>query len=113
MSVTRSWLDLVDAIGEPAARHLAAGFGGQSITVPRDRSRPLLACLAGMEGDPAGKLVWRFGGCKIYVPSLASVDRDARNARICQRRAAGEPLSAIALDEGLTERMARKIARGR
>ena len=54
-----------------------------------------------------------WGGCKIYVPTEASVRRAARDSRIRRRRADGTTTTRIAREECLSVRQVCNIlARG-
>ena len=61
-----------------------------------------------------GRMVREWGGCKIYVPTGASVLRAARDSEIRRRRAEGATTSRIAREEGLSVRQVCNIlVRGR
>ena len=102
--MSRSWRDLVELLGEGVALRLASEFGGEQFCVPRiaDPAHRLAAAI----GDARlyGRITREWGGCKIYVPTEASVRRVARNSRISMRRAEGSTTSRIAREEGLSVR---------
>ena len=112
--MSRSWRDLVELLGEDAAVRLAIECGGEQFCVPRaaDPSHRLAAAIR--DASLYGRMVGEWGGCKIYVPTEASVRRSARDSRIHRRRAEGATTSVIAREEGLSVRhVCNILARGR
>ena len=112
--MSRSWRALVGLLGEEAALRLATECGGEQFCMPRaaDSSHRLAAAI----GDASlyERMTRKWGGCKIYVPTEASVRRVARDTRIRKRRAKGATTSRIAREERLSVRQVCNIlARGR
>ena len=105
----RSWEELRELLGEEAARRVVERFGGEQVTVPR-AAHPDHR-LASAIGDRRlfEEMSWRWGGCKIYVPEMASALRAIRNERIRERKARGASNREIAREEGLSVRQVRNI----
>ena len=102
--MSRSWRDLVELIGEEAALRLATECGGEQFCVPRAADPGHRLAVAIGDADLHRRMARRWGGCKIYVPTEASVRRVARDTRIRRRRAEGVTTSRIAHEEGLSVR---------
>ena len=64
---TRSWTELCDLLGEPAARRLVELHGGEKVTIPR-RCNPDHPLSAGLGIETYRTLVSMWGGCRVYVP---------------------------------------------
>lgn len=101
--------ELEGLIGPEALRRLAARRGGRRLYVPR-KVRPLhwLAVLLGQ--DAADALAFRYGGCRIDIPTLG-LSRANRNEEIRRCRVAGASLAHVADRFGLSERQVRRILR--
>ena len=102
--MSRSWRALVELLGEEVALRLASEFGGEQFCVPRiaDPAHRLSTAIGGE--SLYGRMTREWGGCKIYVPTEASVRRGARDSRIHRRRAEGATTARIAREEGLSVR---------
>ena len=105
---TRSWTELCDLLGEPAARRLVELHGGEEITIHRHchHDHPLSA---GLGIETYRTLVSMWGGCRVYVPVV--IRRRMRDAEIRRRRAQGETIQQIARAVGLSERHVRSRIR--
>lgn len=105
---TRSWTELCDLLGEPAARRLVELHGGEEITIPRrcSRDHPLSA---GLGIETYRTIVSMWGGCRVYVPVV--IRRQLRDAEIRRRRGQGETIQQIARAVGLSERHVRNRIR--
>ena len=104
----KSWSDLRDLLGEQDARRIVDRYGGQQLVVPSKYDpRCRLARVLGKE--PLSLLVRFWGGCPIYVPTMAAARRAVRDRRIPRRRAEGVPVREIARSEGLKAPRVRSI----
>ena len=108
----KSWTELCDLLGEAGAQKMVDGFGGEEFCVPRKYEPNHL--VARQLGSEAFSVLVRFwGGCRIYVPTMAAARRAVRDEGIRRKRAQGETLREIARSGGLSERQVRNIlARG-
>ena len=108
----RSRTDLRDLLGEKGARAVVERYGGQDLLIPARYDRDCR--LARELGRELLSLLVRFwGGCRVYVPMMASVLRLARDERIRRKRADGATALELARSEGLTVRRIHGIlARG-
>ena len=104
MSAPRTWTELCDLLGEPAARRLVELHGGGDIVIPR-RCNPGHPLSAGLGIEACQTLVSMWGGCRVYVPVV--IRRQLRDAEIRRRRAQGETIMQIARAVGLSERHVR------
>ena len=106
--------ELIDAVGEPAARALCDVFGGTRLYLPTpaqwqagQAARPLLA-----QGVPpeiiTALAAWR-GGESVDLPRLYYDSVRARHAAIRQRRAQNATVAEIAREFRLTMRQVYNI----
>ena len=99
--------ELRGLLGEEGLAALCAARGGRRAYIPRSICPGhWLAELLGPEA--AGRMAFRYGGCRIDVPSLS---REARNARIRDLRRRGWSLGRIASSSGLSGRQVRNVLR--
>ena len=109
-----STVELVDAIGEPAAALLIAHYHGERLYVPvREPLRREVGALIGREA--AERLVDRFAGERLEFPTPKSFaamrTREEREARIRDLRAAGESINRISLSVGVSRRHVGRVLR--
>jgi Mor family transcriptional regulator len=98
--------ELVALIGRRAA--LALCRAEREIYIPsRTGSRARLLRLIGP--GATAKLMTRWAGRQIQLPTLAAIDRAARDAEIVAQCAAGIPKTRVALTNGLSVRQVRNI----
>lgn len=104
--------ELEGILGPRGLAALSAARGGLRIYVPSmARDTHWLAETVGLEA--AKRLAFRFGGCRLHVPTSRSVGRDARDARIRELRRQGLPVARIAAETGVSERTAWLVVRAR
>ena len=101
--------ELEGLIGSEGLRRLAKRRGGRRLYVPRSvRAGHWLAESLGPE--VAERLAFRYGGCRIDIPTLG-LSRTNRNEEIRRCRVAGASLADVADRFGLSERQVRRILR--
>lgn len=90
-------------LGLPKVLHLARTYGGTRVTIPKyaPDDSPLVRVLG---RAPARLLGAHYGGCELYIPSLARFRRETRDRRIRRDYDAGCTMQALALREGLSLR---------
>ncbi len=104
----KSWTDLVGLLGEEAAHKIVERYGGEQLVVP-SKYDPRSRLGRQLGKQPLSLLVRWWGGCPIYVPTMAAARRAARDERIRRGRAEGALVRDIARSEGLTARRVRGI----
>ena len=99
---------LRERIGLAALQKLVAARGGSRVYVPM---QPEVGCtLARLIGHEAARaLAAEYGGEHIEIPKCDAALRALRDAELQKRIEAGESVSRVALDAGLTERHLRRI----
>lgn len=98
--------DLIEVVGEDAARHLARRFGGTSVYVPRaiGDHHPLCAALNRVAAD---RLAAWAGGTSIAVPK-----QPERRARVHELHRAGAlTVAQIAFETAFSERHVYRLLR--
>ena len=99
--------ELLEALGAEGLRKLAEARGGRRAYVPHEpRDSHWLVRALGREA--AGRLAWRYGGCRIEVPRLDAT-RSERDERIRELRARGWSTDRIAAEVSLSGRWVREI----
>lgn len=104
LSLARSMLPIIEAIGWDAAITLVARFGGTTIS-PR-ASGPIASCIG---ADAAQRLASIIGPGVIHIPRCMSWALARRNEEIAARYAYGETQAELALRFGMTDRHIRSI----
>lgn len=98
--------ELAELLGEQGLAALCAARGGRRAYIPCSIGPGhWLAELLGPEA--AERVAFHYGGCRIDVP-LRPPPAD-RDARICELRAAGESVAAIAAETGVSRRQVYRI----
>ena len=100
--------DVAELSSVAAAVAFSRAFGGREVYVP-ERPAPghPIAEVIGEEAARALSRTW--GGDYIYVPQLGFLERHQRDAAIIEAWREGEPVRAVALRHGVSERQARRI----
>lgn len=102
--------ELIEIVGHDRAMRLVGEFGGWRLYVPTElRDDDTLIPLLGLEA--AQDLVARFGGDTLWLPRCVEASREARNAEILRRVAAGESTPAVARAYSLTARHVARIVK--
>ena len=94
-----SWVDLLAALGEEAAWAVVEHWGGTRIYVPQRPSAEIIDVLGEQR---AAVFCTALGGAAHAIPLALEVGRRVRDMRIRARVDAGDPVSNIAREEGLT-----------
>lgn len=99
--------ELVDVIGIDATIDLVKMFGGDDVKIPEvvngsSRIWEVLVETVGPEAAP--KLVQRFAGTAIYVPTCAAALRVVRDREIISRYDAGEAFDKLRREYKITRR---------
>ena len=83
----KSWTELRDLLGEADARKLVDAFGGEGLCIPKNYDPK--HHLARKLGRQAFTTLTRFwGGCPIYIPTMAGARRAIRDEGIRRKRGA-------------------------
>jgi hypothetical protein len=104
--------ELIDVIGLEATIDLVKMFGGDDLKIPevvngKSRMWEILAETAGHEA--ATKLVDRYGGTTIYIPTCRKALLLHRNRDLIRRFDNGEPFDKLRRDAGITKRHLHRI----
>lgn len=99
--------ELVEVIGIDATIDLVKMFGGDDLKIPEvvngtSRMWGILVETVGPAAAP--KLVQRFAGTVIYIPTCAAALRIHRDREIIRRFDAGEPFDALRREHKITRR---------
>ena len=100
-----SWPDLVDTIGEDAARVMCGTWGGTTKYVPKEHAAGDLARTVGERA--AIELAARFGGTTLLLPN----PKERSKTRILHLLAAGWSVRRIAMELHVTETWIRTVAK--
>jgi hypothetical protein len=94
--------------GFKAAMRLVNKIGGLSVTIPKEPDPShVLTQAVGLE--TARKISALFGGERIAVPRAHHYRTVLRQAEVCRRYRAGEPVRTLAKEYSLTERAVEKM----
>ena len=103
--------ELAKLLGPEGLRKLSAARGGREARIPK-RVPPGHWLERAVGRELAGRMAWRYGGCRIYIPLRPPPA--GRDRAILERRRRGLGIAAIAAEVGLSERRVQQIlARGR
>jgi hypothetical protein len=95
--------EIAEFCGVPVAMKLLAAYPGLHLVVPK-RPPPEHRLVEVIGWEAAVRFCDIYGGDIIQIPRAVKAYRALRDARIRAERRQGDPLSAIALRHGLTER---------
>ncbi len=100
--------DIVDLIGDDAAKKFLQKFGGTEVSIPpriNSKSRFNAEVREAIGDECANKLISIAAGTQFYVPNLGQKNWvDHRNKMIVRMRKEGEKTESIAQRFGITER---------
>ena len=104
----KSWTELRGLLGEADARKLVDAFGGEGLCIPKNYDpKHRLARKLGRQAFI--KLTTFWGGCPIYIPTMAGARRAIRDEGIRRKRGQGATVREIARGVGLSDRQVRNI----
>ena len=103
--------ELAELLGPDGLRAMSDARGGREARIPK-RVPPGHWLERAVGRELAGRMAWRYGGCRIYIPLRPPPA--GRDRAILERRRGGLGIAAIAAEVGLSERRVQQIlARGR
>ena len=93
----------IEQLGQPAAFRIMRAVGGRQVDVPKysgkeSRKKKVLASDMRLLRD-------NYGGCRIYIPSYARIEKQVRNAKIRRHRDGGLSIAELSDQFSLSERM--------
>ena len=96
--------EFIELLGQPAAFRIMRAVGGRQVNVPiysgskAPWQKKVLASDMRLLRD-------NYGGCRIYIPSYARIEKQVRNVKIRRHRDGGLSIAELSDQFSLSERM--------